>query len=130
MYFLAPTVTITSPPVNTTVHSMQAVKFQCRAKGTPKPRFRWLDNHFRPIQPDNMKYKHFKIIVVRSQGYSDLWIYGADVTDAGEYHCIAENQHSMAKASATLIVDPNSETENDLDNMFRGSGSGDYWEDT
>ena len=45
---------------------------------------------------------------MKSQGYSDLWIYGADVTDAGEYHCIADNQYSMDRATATLTVDPNS----------------------
>ena len=55
-------VVITSPPTDVTVYTMQAVKFQCRAKGKPKPKFRWLDNEYRPIHPDsNKRYKHFKV---------------------------------------------------------------------
>nr|APZ80428.1 Wnt inhibitory factor [Oopsacas minuta] len=126
---IAPTVVITSGPVDTTVYSMQAVKLQCRAKGKPRPKFRWLDTEERPILPDGKRYRHLKVVVVKSQGYSDLWIYGADESDQGTYHCIAENEYSMDRASATLTVIPYTGGDGDLEDIFTGSGSGsgDYW---
>uniref|UniRef100_A0A158Q7Y7 Protein kinase domain-containing protein n=1 Tax=Elaeophora elaphi TaxID=1147741 RepID=A0A158Q7Y7_9BILA len=73
------------------------VIFKCAVIGNPQPAIEWFFNE--SLIVDDQKHK-----ILHENGYCQLTIEMIDITDLGEYTCIASNEHGVDRSSARLIA--------------------------
>ncbi|KAL3997510.1 Immunoglobulin I-set domain family protein [Acanthocheilonema viteae] len=73
------------------------VIFKCAVVGNPQPIIEWFFNE--SLIVDDHKHKIFY-----ENGHCQLTIQMIDITDLGEYSCVASNEHGVDKTSARLII--------------------------
>ncbi|OQV25891.1 Titin [Hypsibius exemplaris] len=88
-----------SAPPDKIVKEGQLVRFDCRVSGRPYPEISWFHNG-RSIC-DDFTHK----IIVNESGEHSLMITHADMTDTGQYTCVAKNYSAETSIEFSLIVE-------------------------
>ncbi|MCP9264251.1 Immunoglobulin I-set domain protein [Dirofilaria immitis] len=79
------------------VENNSTVIFKCAVIGNPQPTIEWFFNE--SLVVDDCKHKIFY-----ENGLCQLTIHKIDLTDLGEYTCVASNEHGIDRTCARLIA--------------------------
>ena len=90
----------TDKPNNVTDRLHASVVFKCKATGFPTPTIRWVK--FTPDNKETEIKTSGRFIVSAPHGY--FYILGVQWSDAGQYGCVAQNEHGRVVANAYLSV--------------------------
>ncbi|CAH0394564.1 unnamed protein product [Bemisia tabaci] len=90
---------------STTVGSR--VKLTCSVIGYPEPKIEW----YKDGLPIIHKKRDFKYHVKLYKGLASLEIFGAQVSDSGNYTCVATNDYGRSITAANIQVFPDYETQ-------------------
>ncbi|XP_041969613.1 hemicentin-2-like [Aricia agestis] len=89
--FMAPIITVRGSELEVEVLEGQLVELPCAAAGVPAPHIHWVHNGQRVVQPRKR---------IDESGLRFI----ANLTDFGEYSCIATNEHGAATLNYTVFV--------------------------